>query len=209
MKHDVVNINGNKISEKVEMSPAVFKIEPNDHSLYLAVNAELSNMRQGTHKTKTKGEVSGGGRKPRKQKGSGMARAGSNRSPIWVGGGTTFGPTPHKYHKKLTKKLKTLARKSAFSYKLKDKEIIVIDSIKLKTNKTKELVTILKNLDIYKKKITILVNEFDDNVLLASQNIAKLFLSKASFVSAYDIIDNEVLLIEKEAIEKINSLWGK
>ncbi|MEA3500536.1 MAG: 50S ribosomal protein L4 [Candidatus Marinimicrobia bacterium] len=209
MKYDIVNSNGNKVKEKVELSSAVFKIEPNDHSLYLSINAELSNMRQGTHKTKTKGEVRGGGRKPRKQKGSGMARAGSNSSPIWVGGGTTFGPTPHKYRKKISKKLKVLARRSAFSYKLKDKEMIVIDSIKLKSHKTSELIEIFKNLEILDKKVTILVSELDENILLASRNIPKLFLSKAEFVSAYDIVDNEILLIEKAAIEKINSLWGK
>ncbi len=209
MKQDVINIKGNKVKEGVELSSTIFNIEPNDHAIYLAVTTELSNMRQGTHKAKTRGEVRGGGRKPRKQKGSGMARAGSNSSPVWVGGGVTFGPTPHKYHKKITKKLKSLARRSAFSYKLRDEEIIVIDSMKLKSHKTSELVDIFKNLKISNKKITILMSELDDNIILASRNIPKLFLSKAEYVSTYDVVDNQVLLIEKEAIEKINSLWGK
>ncbi len=204
MKLDVFKTNGEKLDKKVDLAKEVFGIEPNEHTMYLAVKAELANMRQGTHKTKTRGESRGGGAKPWKQKGRGTARSGSRRSPVWVGGGRAFGPEPHLYTTKLPKKVKRLARRSALSQKMIDKAVLVVDDFNLKEAKTKNLVAIFEQLGLTGKKLTILVAEITENLFLAARNIPNIFIVSAERASTYEIMDCEILVIEKSAVKSIN-----
>lgn len=204
MKLDVYKVSGEKLDKKVDLAKEVFGIEPNEHTLYLAVKAELANMRQGTHKTKTRGEARGGGAKPWKQKGRGTARSGSRRSPIWVGGGRAFGPVPHLYTTKLPKKVKRLARRSALSQKMNDKAVMVVEDLKLKEVKTKSLANILDKLGLAGKKLTFLVPEIEENLYLAARNIPNVYVVQAERASTYEIMDCEVLLTEKTAVKSIN-----
>ncbi|MCH8011674.1 MAG: 50S ribosomal protein L4 [Candidatus Marinimicrobia bacterium] len=203
MRLQVHNTNGEATS-KVMVHDSVFKIEPNEDVVYRAVIAEMINSRQGTHSTKTKGEVRGGGRKPWRQKGRGVARAGSIRSPIWRGGGVTFGPKPKKYKARLPKKMKRLARRSVLSQKIKDKAIVILDEIKFDTPKTKLFLEVLSNLGIEKKKITFLPWQVDRNVMLSLRNIPNVSLVRAKQVSTIDLLDCEVLLFEKKGIKELN-----
>lgn len=204
MKIDVYKTNGEKMDKKVDLAKEVFGIEPNEHTLYLAVKAELANMRQGTHKTKTRGEARGGGAKPWRQKGRGTARSGSRRSPIWVGGGRAFGPEPHLYTTKLPKKVKRLARRSALSQKMAAKAVMVVDDFKLKEAKTKSLAAMLDKLGLAGKKLTILVAEIEENLYLAARNIPNVYVVPAERASTYEIMDCEVLVVEKSAVKSIN-----
>ena len=204
MKLDVFKTNGEKLDKKVDLAKEVFGIEPNEHTIYLAVKAELANMRQGTHKTKTRGESRGGGAKPWKQKGRGTARSGSRRSPVWVGGGRAFGPEPHLYTTKLPKKVKRLARRSALSQKMIDKAVLVVDDFNLKEAKTKNLVAIFEQLGLTGKKLTILVSDITENLFLAARNIPNIFIVSAERASTYEIMDCEILVIEKSAVKSIN-----
>lgn len=204
MKLDVFKTNGEKLDKKVDLAKEVFGIEPNEHTMYLAVKAELANMRQGTHKTKTRGDSRGGGAKPWKQKGRGTARSGSRRSPVWVGGGRAFGPEPHLYTTKLPKKVKRLARRSALSQKMIDKAVLVVDDFNLKEAKTKNLVAIFEQLGLTGKKLTILVAEITENLFLAARNIPNIFIVSAERASTYEIMDCEILVIEKSAVKSIN-----
>lgn len=204
MKIDVFKTNGEKLEKKVDLAKEVFGIEPNEHTIYLAVKAELANMRQGTHKTKTRGDSRGGGAKPWKQKGRGTARSGSRRSPVWVGGGRAFGPVPHLYTTKLPKKVKRLARRSVLSQKLIDNAIMIVNDFKLKEAKTKSLATILDKLGLAGKKLTVLVPEIDENLYLAARNIPNVYVVSAERASTYELSDCEVLVIEKSAVKTIN-----
>ena len=203
MKIDVFNINGEKAGS-VDLDNKVYKVEPNIAAIRQAVLSELSNMRQGTHSSKNRSNVRGGGRKPWKQKGRGAARAGTIRSPLWKGGGVVFGPSPHKYHQKVTKKLSKLARKSLFSIKLSEKNISIINNLKLKDHKTSSAVRFINDLGLKGKKVTILVNTLDSNFDLATRNLQYLYIVKASHVSSYDLIDCEHLIIEQESIKDLN-----
>ena len=162
MKIDVFNTTGKKTGS-VNLDNKVYKIEPNLGAIRQVVLGELSNMRQGTHSSKNRSSVRGGGKKPWKQKGRGAARAGTIRSPLWKGGGVVFGPTPHKYHHKVTKKLSKLSRRSLFSIKLSNKSITIIDKLKLKSHKTSSAVKLINDLNLSGKKITVLVSSLDDN----------------------------------------------
>lgn len=204
MKIDVFKTNGEKLDKKVDLAKEVFGIEPNEHTIYLAVKAELANMRQGTHKTKTRGDARGGGAKPWRQKGRGTARSGSRRSPVWVGGGRAFGPEPHLYTTKLPKKVKRLARRSALSQKMAAKAVMVVDDFKLKEAKTKSLATMLDQLGLKGKKLTVLVPEIDENLYFAARNIPNVYVVPAERASTYEIMDCEVLVIEKSAVKSIN-----
>lgn len=204
MKLDVYKTSGEKLGKKAELAAGVFGIEPNEHTLYLAVKAELANLRQGTHKTKTRSEARGGGAKPWRQKGRGTARAGSRRSPVWVGGGRAFGPRPHLYTTRLPRKVKRLARRSALSQKMQNKAVMIIEDLKLTEAKTREFVAILKNLGLAGKKLTILVSEISDKLLLAARNIPNVYIVAAERVSTYEIMDCETLVIETSALDVIN-----
>lgn len=203
MKLDVFKIDGSKSGESIALEKNVFGIEPNDHVIYLSVKAHLANKRQGTHKAKERNEVRGGGRKPWKQKGRGTARAGTTRSPLWVGGGTIFGPKPRDYSQSINKKVKKLARKSALSYKAKSEQIVVVEDFNFESPKTKDFVNVLKSLNLENKKTLLLTSDKLDNVYKSGRNISKVNVLEATSASTYDIVNNQVLLVQKGAIDKI------
>jgi len=202
---DVYKIDGTLSGEKVELVDSVFGIVPNDHVVYLSVKAYLANQRQGTHKTKERGEVSGGGKKPWKQKGRGGARAGTTRSPLWVGGGTIFGPRPRDYRQDLPKKVKALARRSALSYKVKDEQLVVVDDFNFESPKTQSFISILKALKIEGKRTLVLTNGKQENVWKSGRNIYKVKVLEAQNAAPYQILNNQVLLVQKSAIEVLNN----
>ncbi len=207
MKVEVYKIDGTRSGEYVELRPDIFEIKPNDHAIYLAVKAYLANQRQGTHKTKTRGEVRGGGRKPWPQKHTGRARAGSIRSPLWVGGGTVFGPVPRDYSLDLPKKVKQLARKSALSYKFKDEQIIVVEDFSFEQPKTKKMVEILKAFNLLNKKVLILTASTDLNVYKSGRNIPGVSVLEAYKASTYDILNNQMILIQKSAVDVLQNTF--
>lgn len=208
MKLDVYKIDGTKTGEQVELSKDIFEIEPNDHALYLAVKTYLANQRQGTHKTKERSEVRGGGKKPWRQKGRGGARAGSLRSPLWVGGGTIFGPKPRDYRQKLNKKVNALARKSALSYKAKNNQIIVVEDFDFEKPKTKDFVNILKALNIDGKKTLLLTNGTLENVYKSGRNIERVNILEANKASAYELLNNQILILQKSALALLESTFN-
>ena len=206
MKLEVYKQDGTKSGETIELSKEIFEIEPNDHVLYLAVKAFLANQRQGTHKSKERGEVHGGGKKPWKQKGRGGARAGTSRSPIWVGGGTIFGPKPHSYRQKLNKKVLSLARKSALSYKAKANQIMVVEDFNFDGPKTKEFISLLNALKVRGKRTLLLTNGTLENVYKSGRNVTKINILEANKASAYDLLNNQVLLLQKSAVSLLENI---
>ena len=207
MKLDVYKIDGSKSGETISLEKNIFGIDPNDHVIYLSVKAHLANKRQGTHKAKERNEVRGGGRKPWKQKGRGTARAGTTRSPLWVGGGTIFGPRPRNYSQNVNKKVKKLARRSALSYKAKAEQIVIVEDFNFDAPKTKDFANVLKSLKIDGKKTLLLTTENLENVYKSARNIEKVNILEATNASTYDIVNNQVLVLQKGAVEKIvNSL---
>jgi len=206
MKFDVVDIKGKKVGD-LTVDKGVFGIDPNEAVVRQAILAELNNMRQGTHSAKNRALVNGGGKKPWKQKGRGVARAGTIRSPLWRGGGTVFGPEPHAYQHKLSKKLSRLARKSVLSSKVLDDSILIIDNFILETHKTSEFVAILEKLKLETKKLTILISEDGNrNLDLSVRNLRSINLVDAKKASTYDIIDCDVLLMDRDSIAVISGL---
>ena len=203
MKFNITKEDGSKGSS-INVDDSVFGIEPNNSVVHQAVVAELANGRQGTHSTKNRSAVRGGGRKPFKQKGRGVARAGSTRSPIWKGGGTVFGPEPHEYDKKISKKMRKIARRSVLSSKANNGEIIVLEDITVKTPKTNDFAKFLDKLNLLGKKITILVAAYSDDLFLAARNIPNIYLVEATSASTYDLLDCESLLFDKAGLSLIN-----
>jgi large subunit ribosomal protein L4 len=203
MKLKIYKIDGTQSEDSVELPPSVFEIEPNHHLIYQAVRTYLSNQRQGTHKTKERSEVRGGGKKPWRQKGRGTARAGTSRSPLWIGGGTIHGPRPRTYKLKMTEKSAKLARKSALSLKAKQGEIIIIEDLNFEKPKSKDFSSILKNLNIEDKKILMLLTEGNDNVYMSGRNIPRVMLKRAIDAATYDLVNNQLLLIQKGAIDSL------
>ena len=178
-KVDIFNLKGEKIND-VKLDENIFGITPNDKVLYDAIILGRASLRQGTHSTKTRSEVRGGGRKPWRQKGTGHARQGSIRAVQWVGGGIAFGPVPRDYSKKQNRKERKLAIRSAYSYKVNSNNLLVIDEIKFETPKTKEMTNLLKNLKLENDKVLVVVNEYDENVVLAARNIQNIAVVKAN-----------------------------
>lgn len=203
MKLDVYKIDGTKSGESVELDENVFGIKPNNHVIYLAVKSYLANQRQGTHKSKERSEVKGGGKKPWKQKGRGTARAGTSRSPLWVGGGRIFGPKPRDYYQDLNKKVKKLAKKSALSIKAKAEQILIIEDFNFDVPKTKNFLSILKSLNINGKKTLLLTSEPQLNVYKSGRNIAKVNILEAQNASTYDLLNNQIIVFQKSALAKI------
>ncbi len=185
----------------IELPDAVFNIEPNEHAMYLAVRVYLAHQRQGTHKTKTRQEVSGGGRKPWRQKGRGTARAGSIRSPLWVGGGTVFGPQPHRYTITIPRKVNQLARRSALSCRAHEGNVLVVDSITLEQPKTKSMAAVMRALGLEGIKTLLLVDRFDPVVVQAARNLPYLDMMLADKVAAYHILEHRKLLFVPGAID--------
>ena len=205
MKLDIVDLNGKKVKD-VNLDKEIFGIEPNDVVLKDAVVLGRAALRQGTHKAKTRAEVSGGGRKPWRQKGTGNARQGSIRAVQWIGGGIAFGPVPRDYSKKQNKKERRLALKSAYSYKAKEKNLIVVEDIKFKTSKTKEMVTLLKSLKLENEKTLFIVKEYDENVLLAARNLKNVYMETVSEVSVLDLMSAKKVVIEASALETMKEV---
>jgi len=205
-KVKMLNQNGENTKE-LKLNDNIWAIEPNDSVLYDAIQLAYSNSRIATASTKTRSEVSGGGRKPWRQKGTGNARQGSIRATQWRGGGIVFGPTPNKnYKKKQNKKERRLAILSALSYKLKDNELIVVDEINFKTNKTKEMTNLLSKLNIRNNKVLVVVEELTDNICLASRNLANVKLVDFNEVNAFDLVSADNMLITEGALKKLEEV---
>lgn len=202
----VYNTSGSQVGE-IELSDAVFGIEPNIHVLHSAVVLQQASLRRGTHKTKGRSEVSGGGRKPWRQKGTGRARQGSIRAPQWKGGGTVFGPQPRSYAIKLPRKVRRLAIKSALSSKVRDSEIIVLDELRMAAPKTKEFAKILSNLKVERKALVVSA-EFDDNVALSTRNIPGVKFVPATGINVLDLLNHDKLIITKEAVAKVEEVFA-
>ena len=196
MKIDVHNIVG-KVVDSIEVDKKFLISDPYSSVVRQAVLSELANLRQGTHSSKNRSAVRGGGKKPWKQKGRGVARAGTIRSPLWKGGGTVFGPEPHSYNHKLPKKMGRLARKSIISKKIIDKQLMVLDKIIIESFKTSDFISFLDNLKISNKKTLILVDSFQENLVLASRNIRNVYIENVKNVSVYDLMDSEIILSDK------------
>ncbi len=203
MELEVYKKDGELAGRKVKLSAKVFGIEPNEHAIYLAVKTQQANERQGTAATKTRGLVSGGGKKPWKQKGRGTARSGSSRSPIWRGGGTAHGPQPIDYNHELPRKVKRLARMSVLSAKVKEEAVKVLEDFSVEEVKTREMFQVLKNLGLAEAKTLMLLPGYDDKVLRASKNIANLKVQIATDASTVDLLDCSTLLIMESAITKL------
>ncbi|HTB51872.1 MAG TPA: 50S ribosomal protein L4 [Ferruginibacter sp.] len=204
MQVDILNIKGAKTGRSIELPEEIFGIEPNNHVIYLAVKQYLGAQRQGTHKVKTRAEVQGASKKLVKQKGTGGARKGNLRSPIYKGGGTIFGPKPHGYDIKLNRKVKDLAKISALSHKAKENAIVIVEDVNMKAPKTKEFASILKSLKVDNKKPLFVIPEYNDNVYLSLRNIPGVNGSLLSDVNTYDIVNAGVIVLT-ESVAKIFS----
>lgn len=204
MQVDILNIKGAKTGRSIELPEEIFGIEPNNHVIYLAVKQYMGAQRQGTHKVKTRAEVQGASKKLVKQKGTGGARKGNLRSPIYKGGGTIFGPKPHGYDIKLNRKVKDLAKISALSHKAKDNAIVIVEDVTMATPKTKDFAGILKSLKVDSRKPLFIIPEYNDNVYLSLRNIPGVTGSLLSDVNTYDIMNAGVLVLT-ESVAKIFS----
>ena len=203
MNVEVVKVNGQDAGRKVSLSKDIFGIEPNDHAIYLDVKQYLANQRQGTQKSKERAEVSGSTRKLKKQKGTGTARAGSIKSPVFRGGGRVFGPTPRDYSFKLNKKLKVLARKSALTYKAQDKAISVIEDFSFEAPKTKSYIALLGDLKMNDKKTLLVLPEANKNIVLSGRNVQNAKIVTADQLNTYDVLNADNVMIVESSIEKI------
>jgi len=199
MQVKVLNIQGQETGRTVELPEEIFGLEPNDHAIWLAVKQYLGAQRQGTHKVKTRAEVKGASRKLHKQKGTGGSRKGNIRNPLYKGGGTIFGPKPHKYDIKLNRKVKDLAKMSALSYKAKENAIVIVEDINLDAPKTKTFVDMLKGLKVGDKKLMFVVPEYNDNVYVSSRNVPSVLTTLMSDVNTYDLMNSEVLVLTESA----------
>ena len=204
MKLDIYQKSGKKSAKKVTLNEEVFGITPNNHCVYLAVNSEMASIRQGTHSSKTRAEVSGSGAKPWRQKGTGRARVGSIRNPSRVHGSKAFGPKPHKYDKKVNKKVKQLARRSVLSQKVSENNFIVIDNILPETPKTSEFSGLLKNFNLTGEKVTVLTDTMEENLYLGSRNIKNICVVPVQSASTYDLLDCQMILANEASVEILN-----
>ena len=209
MEVSVVNISGQETGAKVQLSDAIFGLEPNDHAIYLDVKQYLANQRQGTHKSKQRNEIAGSTRKLYKQKGTGGARAGSIKSPLFNGGGRIFGPQPRDYSFKLNKKLKQLARKSALSYKAKDNSIVVLEDFTFDTIKTSNYVKMIASLNIATEKTLLVLPAANNNVYLSSRNIQKAKVITADQLNTYDVLNAGKLLLTTGSVKTLEEALAK
>ena len=204
-KQSVLNIKGEKVKD-ITLSETVWGIVPNDTVLYDAITLTRNAQRQGTAATKTRSEVSGGGRKPWRQKGTGRARQGSTRAPHWVGGGVVFGPQPRDYDKKMNRKERRLALKSALAYKVINKELVVVDNFEVETTKTKDMKNILNIFEANNTVTLIVVSELTDNVILATRNLGNVILLAANEINTYDVISADKMIITEAAVKQIEEV---
>lgn len=206
MELPVINISGKETGRKVTLAENIYAIQPNDHAIYLDVKLYLANQRQGTHKSKERAEIHRTTKKLKRQKGTGGARAGSMKSPLFRGGGRVFGPKPRDYGFKLNKKLKQLARKSALAYKANQQNIVVLEDFNFESPKTKNYADLLKNLKLDDKKTLLVFAESNNNVYLSSRNLAKAKVTTASSLSTYDIVGAQNLLLAESSVKAIETL---
>ena len=204
-KVELLNLKGEKVKD-INLNENIFGIEPNKNVLYDAVILARASLRQGTHSTKNRAEVAGGGRKPWRQKKTGRARQGSNRSVQWVGGGRYGTPVPRDYSKKQNRKERRLAIKSALAYKAQANEVIVLENLTLSTPKTKDMKTLLETLKVADKKVLIVVKEFDDNMILASRNLQNVVLISADEINVLDVVGTNVVVFTQDALNQIEEV---
>ncbi len=208
MELSVLNSSGKDTGKKVNLTDAVFAVEPNDHAIYLDVKQYLAHQRQGTHKAKERAEIVGSTKKIKRQKGTGTARAGSIKSPIFRGGGRIFGPRPRNYDVQLNKKLKQVARRSALSYKAQENAIAVIEDITMEAPKTKEYVSLMANLSMDTKKTLLVTDELNKNLLLSSRNIKNSKVKMLSELNTYDILNADNIIFSEGTIDKLENQFG-
>ena len=204
MQVEVLNRKGQNTGRTIELPEDVFGIEPNDHAIYLAVKQYLASQRQGTHKVKTRAEVKGASRKLHKQKGTGGSRKGNIRNPLYKGGGTIFGPKPHGYSFKLNKKVKNLAKFSALSHKVKDSALMVVEDFNLDTPKTKEVIDVLKGMNINDKKVLYVLTQDNKNMYLSLRNLPRIESTIIDDINTYSIINADVLVLSEGAVKLMN-----
>jgi large subunit ribosomal protein L4 len=207
MELAILNSSGKETGRKVDLNDAIFGIEPNDHAIYLDTKQFLANQRQGTHKSKERGEVAGSTRKIKKQKGTGTARAGNIRNPLYRGGGRVFGPKPRFYGFKLNKKVKQLARRSALSYKASTNNIIVLEDFSFESPKTKEIIKMGNNLNIVNKKSVFVLPEQNNNIYLSSRNVQGVEVVIASELSTYRIMKASTLILVESAVDVLQATF--
>lgn len=208
MKLEVINIQGEKTGREVDLPDSIFGIEPNDHAVYLSVKQYLANQRQGTHKSKERGEITGSRRKLKRQKGTGTARFGDIKNPIFRGGGRVFGPKPRDYSSKLNKKVKRLARKSVLSSKASAGQIVVVEDFSFEAPRTKEYLNILQCLKVADKKTVFVTADFEKEVYLSSRNVKESVVTRASDLNAYQVLRANTLVLSEGAIEKIKETFA-
>jgi len=206
MQVEIVNISGKKTSKKAELVDAIYNAEPNDHCVYLDVKQHLANKRQGTHKSLERAEINRTTKKLKRQKGTGGARAGSMKSPLFIGGGRVFGPKPRDYSFKLNKKVKIVARVSALTYKAKDNAITVVEDFNFEAPKTKNFIDLLKNLNLADKKTLLVLPNTNKNVVLSARNIQGAQVVKASDLSTYDIMNANNLILAEGSVKEIENI---
>lgn len=204
MKLSLINYKGKDTGKKVTLSESIFNINPNKQAIYLDIKSITTNKRQGTHKVKNRSEIKGSTKKIRKQKGTGSARAGNIKSPIFKGGGIIFGPKPKKYKNKINKKIKKIAKRSILSYKIKKKNIIIIENFYFNSHKTKNYLSMLKNLFLLNKKTLLILDEYNKNILLSGKNIKNTNIITVDRINTYNIMNTEKIIINENAIKKIN-----
>lgn len=209
MELEVYNIKGDKTAKKVTLSDDIFGITPNDHAIWLDVKLFLANQRQGTSKTKERSELSGSTRKIKRQKGTGTARAGDIKSPIFRGGARVFGPRPRDYEFKLNKKLRRLARKSALAYKAQENSITILEDFKFEEARTRNFLDMLKSLNLSDKKTLLVIPDTDNNLVLSGRNLKKAKVTRAEMLSTYDILNANNLLIAESSVAIIEEILGK
>uniref|UniRef100_UPI003216B8EB 50S ribosomal protein L4 n=1 Tax=uncultured Draconibacterium sp. TaxID=1573823 RepID=UPI003216B8EB len=207
MELSVLNIEGKETGKKVTLNDQIFGIEPSDHAIYLDVKQYMANQRQGTSKSKERAEIAGSTRKIKRQKGTGTARAGSIKSPLFRGGGTVFGPRPRNYGFKLNKKVKQLARKSALTYKANEKSIMVVEDFNFEAPKTKEMVTLKSNLQIAEKKALFVLPTENNNIYLSSRNLQDVSVVIASELSTYQILNAKAIVLLEGSVAKIEEAF--
>jgi large subunit ribosomal protein L4 len=206
MNLQVLDTNGKASTKKATLNPKVFDVEPNDHLIYLSIKSYLANQRQGTNSVKGRSEVSGGGAKPFRQKGTGRARQGTNRAPHMPGGGRAFGPAPRDYRIDLPKKQKKLARQYALTYKAREKKIVIVEDFKFDEPKTRNFVDLLKKLKIEESKVLLVTSELDRNLYKSARNVPYAVIQKSPDFSTYDVLNADVVIFQRGALEKINEV---
>ena len=209
MEVKVLNLSGKETGAKVQLPESVFGVKPSDHAIYLDVKQYLANQRQGTHKSKQRNEIAGSTRKLHKQKGTGGARAGSIKSPLFNGGGRVFGPQPRDYSFKLNKKLKQLARKSALSYKAQENNVVVLDEVNFDSIKTKNYVALVNSLNLADEKTLLVLPAYNNNVYLSSRNLKKAKVIVASDLNTYDVLNATKLLLTADSVKTLEEAFAK